>query len=825
MYSTCMRLTRRLLTCLLSVIGCAELLLPSSAWSNETGYRLPPSEVIDIIAAPLEPVVSLSPDGGWMLLIERQALPPIEDLARRKLQIGGIRIDPVANGPSRTYSATGLVLQRVLEGKDQPAEAEIRVPLRADAKLASVGWAHSSKAFYYTLVSASGTELWGVTIDEPTQPRRLTDRLSTVLGDPEWLPDAQHLICRLVPTDRGAEPVASLRPVGPSIQESSGNTSPARTFQDLLTSPHDEALFAHYTTTQAAIIGLDGSTQLVGQPAMFDSLQPSPDGQFLLVSTIKRPFSYTLPYQAFPKEIAVWDLQGKRVYQVADLPMEENIPIEGVPTGPRGIRWTASDPSTLAWFEALDGGDPRRKVSCRDRVMTISSPFATQPVELFQVEHRASGLTCFADPHLLALTDYDRDRRWIRTQLYDRRQPQAAPKVLVDRSLRDEYGDPGSLLLRLNERGAAMVRQDGPWIYRAGSGASPQGYLPFLDRQNLETSQTERLWRCEPGDLESPVKVVVSSVDSKPQIITRHESPTSPENYLYRDLETGKQWPLTQFPDPTPQIRSIRKELIQYQRADGVPLSGTLYLPADHQPGKRLPLFIWAYPLEYSDAATAGQVRTSPAQFTRMSGATHLTLVSQGYAVLDNATMPVVGEPETMNDTFVQQIVDSAQAAIDKMVELGVADPQRVAVGGHSYGAFMTANLLAHSNLFRAGIARSGAYNRTLTPFGFQAERRPFWQAKEIYMNLSPFTHADKIREPLLLIHGENDNNAGTFPIQSQRMYQAIKGNGGTVRLVMLPHESHGYISRESVLHVQAEMIDWLNRHVRDAPAAAEAKP
>lgn len=796
---------------------------PTLVWSDETGYRLPPQAVTDIIDAPLEPVVSFSPDGVWMLLIERQALPAIEDLARRKLQIGGIRIDPVANGPARTYSAKGLVLRRVSPEAGETKPMESRIPLAADAKLASIGWAHSSQAFYYTLVTASGTELWGVTVERPTEPRLLTDRLSTVLGDPEWMPDAQRIICRLVPSDRGAEPVASSRPLGPSIQESSGNTSPARTYQDLLTSPHDEALFAYYTTTQAALIGLDGSLQKVGDPAILDSLQPSPDGRYLLVTEIQRPFSYTLPYNAFPKKISVWDEHGGVVYLVAELPTEENIPIEGVPLGPRGVRWTAGDPATLVWFEALDGGDPRRKVSHRDQLMTISSPFAAQPMATFKVEHRASGLTGFVDPAHLAITEYDRDRRWIRTLLYNREQPQQPPKVLVDRSLRDEYGDPGSLLLRLNERGAAVVRQDGPWVYRAGSGATPQGYLPFLDRQNLETAQTERLWRCEPGFLESVVKIVNSSIASKPDIITRHESPTTPENYIYHQLETGEKRALTQFPDPTPQIRAIRKELIQYQRADGVPLSATLYLPADHQPGQRLPLFIWAYPLEYSDAATAGQVRTSPAQFTRMSGATHLTLVTQGYAVLDNATMPVVGQPETMNDTFVQQIVASAQAAIDKAVELGVADRQRVAVGGHSYGAFMTANLLAHCDLFRAGIARSGAYNRTLTPFGFQAERRPFWQAKDIYMNLSPFTHADKIKEPLLLIHGENDNNAGTFPIQSQRMYQAIKGNGGTVRLVMLPHESHGYLSRESVLHVQAETLAWLNRYVRDiSPPPAE---
>jgi dipeptidyl aminopeptidase/acylaminoacyl peptidase len=281
---------------------------------------------------------------------------------------------------------------------------------------------------------------------------------------------------------------------------------------------------------------------------------------------------------------------------------------------------------------------------------------------------------------------------------------------------------------------------------------------------------------------------------------------------------------LTRFADPTPQIRGIKQELLTYERADGVKLSGTLYLPADHVEGTKLPLFVWAYPLEYTDPATAGQNTNATTRALRIRGASHLALVLAGYAVLDNATMPVVGDPETMNDTFVEQIVASAQAAIDACVARGVADPDHVGVGGHSYGAFMTANLLAHCDLFRAGIARSGAYNRTLTPFGFQSERRTIWQARDTYVTLSPFFVADRIDEPLLMIHGEKDSNTGTFPIQSERLYQAVKGNGGAARLVMLPGEDHGYQARESVLHTVAEMLDWCERHVRsERPAQVEA--
>jgi dipeptidyl aminopeptidase/acylaminoacyl peptidase len=280
---------------------------------------------------------------------------------------------------------------------------------------------------------------------------------------------------------------------------------------------------------------------------------------------------------------------------------------------------------------------------------------------------------------------------------------------------------------------------------------------------------------------------------------------------------------LTHFPDPAPQLRSITKQLVTYKRADGVPLSFTLYLPANYKKGERLPTIVWAYPLEFSDAGTAGQVSGSPSHFTTIGGISQLFLVTQGYAVLDDATMPVIGDPETMNNTYVEQIVASAKAAIDKAVEMGVADRDRIGVGGHSYGAFMTANLLAHSDLFRAGVARSGAYNRTLTPFGFQSERRTLWEAPEMYMKVSPFMHADKIKHPILLIHGMADDNSGTFPIQSERLYQAIKCNGGIVRYVQLPYEAHGYLARESTEHTLYEMVSWFDKWVKNASASAPA--
>jgi len=449
----------------------------------------------------------------------------------------------------------------------------------------------------------------------------------------------------------------------------------------------------------------------------------------------------------------------------------------------------------------------------------------TERTELFRTQHRARGLQWLADGSSVIAGEYDRDRRWQRTTLRDVAGRGRADVVIEDRSVNDRYANPGQIMTEVRADGTRVPRQVGDWIFRSGEGDAPGGAKPFFARQNLATLASEKLWSAADATYENVVAIESVSAKGTPRLITRRETPTEPPNLRLQDLEAKTATALTSFPDPQPSIRGIKKQLVTYARPDGVALSATLYTPADWTPGKRLPLVVWAYPLEFNDAGTAGQVSGSPHRFTQIRGLSHLTFLTQGYAVMDNATMPIVGDPETMNDTFLEQIGAAAKAAIDKAAELGVADPARVGVGGHSYGAFMTANLLASTDLFRAGCARSGAYNRSLTPFGFQSERRTFWEAPETYGKVSPFFHADKINEPLLMIHGERDANPGTFPIQSERLYQAVSGLGGTVRLVVLPGESHGYSARESVLDTQAEMIAWFDRYVKAAPAVEASAP
>jgi dipeptidyl aminopeptidase/acylaminoacyl peptidase len=790
------------------------------------GYQKAPQPISDILNARPTPLVQLSPNGKWLLAADRLANPPVADLAQPMLRLAGLRINPATNGRHHPPRFVRLHLYYTA-GHDQ---AEVAVP--RNAYLSAPEWSQDSQHFAFTNTTATGIELWIGQIGTYTASAVPKVRLSAVLGDTiQWMPDGKTLLVQTVPATRGNPPVSPKTPDGPIIQESDGKRAPVRTYEDLLQDSHDEDLFDYYATSQLMLLK-NGVATPVGKPGIFSRVDPSPDGKHLLVVRIQHPYSYIVPESEFPRDVEIWDLSGKVEHKVASLPLEDHVPIEGVPLGPRDYQWVPSQPATLVWAEALDGGDPKTKAPFRDNLMLLRAPFTGQPKLIISFEQRfvraGGGFGAFRDSAIewtengLGLVrDYNRDRRWLRTFLIGFDNPEAEPRLIFERSIRDRYRDPGTPLMRTLANGKRVLRQQGNAIFLVGAGATPKGEFPFLDRFDLETRKSERIFQCSEGHYETPVALLS---DDGTQFITRHESPTEPPNYFARTANSADKKALTDFPDPAPQLHGITKQLVTYKRADGVQLSFTLYLPANYKQGERLPTIVWAYPLEFNDADTAGQVSGSQYRFTTITGISHLFLLTQGYAVLDNATMPVVGDPETMNNTYVEQIVASAKAAIDKAVEMGVTDPERVGVGGHSYGAFMTANLLAHSDLFRAGVARSGAYNRTLTPFGFQSERRTIWEAPEMYIKVSPFMHADKIRHPILLIHGMADDNSGTFPIQSERMYQAIKGNGGIVRYVQLPYEAHGYLGRESTEHTLWEMVTWFDKWVKNAPPAEHTK-
>ena len=787
---------------------CAALLAFVPVLTAQEPYKLPPKEIIDIVDAPPTPMVSLSPAGDIMALIDRESMPSIAYLSEPILRIAGMRITPALNSRQVLSFSTGLSLKDMKNGQVR------KVALPEGFKFTFPSWSPDGQSIAFLRYVEGGVELWTVDAKAGTAKALMPAVVNAVLGSMDWMPDSRRLVVSLVPEGRGPAPAAPRVPSGPEIQVSGGKETKVATYQDLLKNSFDEVLFDYYAASQTAIVDIaTGELRKVGQPGIYDSISVSPAIDYLLVERIKRPYSYSLPASGFSHSVEIWDMDGGLVKVLADLPPEENVPINGVPKGPRGVNWMTHKPATLIWTEALDEGDPKKTVPFRDHYLTLDAPFAGKPGEALKLKERAAGISYFATPGKALASQSEWKRSWRTTFLVDLANPAAEPVKIWDLSTQDRYNDPGRPVTTSLKTGERVILQDKDWIYLTGAGSSPKGDHPFLARMSLKTMKIERLFECQDPAYESFVDF---SGASRTKIITSYEAKTDPPNYYLYDLKTKKRTALTNFKDPAPQLTGIQRERVTYKRADGLELSGILYLPPGYKPGTRLPVVVWAYPMEYDTAAVAGQIRGSVNRFTFFRGTSQLFFVTQGYAVLDNAEMPVVGDPQTVNNTFVQQIVSNADAAIRKLDEMGVGDPKRVGVGGHSYGAFMTANLLAHCDLFAAGIARSGAYNRTLTPFGFQSERRTLWEAPETYIKMSPFMNANKINEPILLIHGMADNNSGTFPIQSERLFAALKGFGATARFVYLPYESHGYSARESVLHVLAEMFEWFDRYVKN---------
>lgn len=777
-----------------------SLLLPLI---SEEPYRLPPKIICDILDAPPLPDVLISPDRNWLLMIESESMPRISELAQPVLGLAGIRITPNNNSVfTGAPRRKGLLLKSVVSGK------EIRIPLPPTINVASPIWSPDSRYIAFLNVQPQKIELWLADISGKTKIL-IESGINGISFEPiKWFPDSKRILYLQIPPKRGNPPTPPAVPSGPNIQISDGKPSPARTYQNLLKNPLDEKLFDFYFTSQLAIVDIvNGSKKIIGPPAIYMDFEISPDGKYILTTKVVRPYSYIVPMEYFAKKVEIWDTEGRLVKNLAELPLAENVPINGVPVGPRSHVWTGYK-STVIWAEALDGGDPRKKVEFRDKIMALEEPFSGEPKEIFKTNLRYSSMIFGED--IAIIREFDRPTRRARLWLVDLKNPEFK-KLLFDINIEDRYNNPGNPVTWINRNGKRVLVQtpDKKSIYLIGEGATPEGDRPFIDRFELETLKKERIFQSEKDYYEMVVTLIDENAE---KFITRRESKSEPPNYFLRG-KGEKPFALTFFKDPAPQLAGVKKELIRYEREDGVKLSGTLYLPPDWK-GEKLPLIMWIYPTEFQTADTAGQVRSTANRFTFYRGASHLFLLTQGYAILDNPSLPVVGQYG--NDTYVLQVVAGARAAVKKVVEMGVADPERLGVGGHSYGAFSTANLLAHSDLFKAGVARSGAYNRTLTPFGFQNEDRTLWEAPDTYIRMSPFMYANKINEPILIIHGEADDNPGTFPIQSERLFAAIKGHGGIAKLVFYPHESHGYRARETVLDCIYQMIDWFDRYVKN---------
>ena len=807
-------LTTSLITACL-ITTCLFVTAPATA-QDANRYQQPPKDITDLVMARPTPSVMLDGKGQWMVLLERASFPSIEELAQPEYRLAGIRWNPSNFGGSRMTYFTGLTIKNIRTGNSLPVSG-----LPEELRASGFQWNEDQSALAFQHHGNQAIDLYVVKLADG-QARKVNGQpLNAVLGSSYAWAGTDRLLYKAATNHGKAVPVKPAAPSGPVVQESLGKAAASRTYQDLLKNPYDEALFEYYASSQLVELDLSAATpaeKRIGDRAIYRGFSLSPDKSHLLLATIRKPFSYLVPWSGFPATYVITDREGKPVRTIAENPGSEGAPIgfDDVVSFPRNIEWRNDHPATIVYVQALDKGLGRSAAEYRDAVYSLSATGNDQPKELVRTRRRYRGIDWGNATTALLYEGMFADRR-SRINLLN--PSTGKTDSLHERSSNDAYNDLGDVVTHKNAYGRQVIQllKNGDILLHS-NGASDKGDLPLLRSLNLKTRATKELWRCQEGVYEFVVQVTDAE---KGDFVTRREAPTDAPDYFLRNYKKPSKSggvALTSFPNPYPQLEGVSKEKISYKRADGVDLTATLYLPKGYDAAKDgpLPVLIWAYPREYKSASDAAQVRGSKYTFTSVSYGGPVFWATQGYAVLDNAEMPIVGEgSKEPNDNFIPQLHLNAHAAIQAVARRGVGDSTRVGVGGHSYGAFMTANLLAHTKLFRAGIARSGAYNRTLTPFGFQAEERTYWQAPEVYYNMSPFSFADKIKTPLLLIHGEMDNNSGTFPIQSERLYNAVKGHGGTVRYVTLPYESHGYASKENILHMLWEQHQWLEKYVK----------
>jgi dipeptidyl aminopeptidase/acylaminoacyl peptidase len=786
-----------------------------AAAQTDIPFQKPPQQILELADVVQPPMMITDRHNRYMAFLTRPNYKTLQELAEPELRLAGIRVNPQNHNRARTMSYTTIAVQKFPSGKPIPLTG-----LPDNLRMEYVLFSPQGNYVSFVQVLKTGLELWVIEL-KTGQARKLSPpALSAVLGYPYiWSPDERAIYAM---KRFHTEPYLEEKdlPTGPAIQEATGTKAPARTYQDLLRNKQDEKRFEHFALRSLVRYSMAGREEPFLTAAIYARAGVSPDGAYLLAETIHPPYSYLLPYSQFPSRVEIFDQTGRKFVELCDKPLRDTIPIDfdAVEAGPRDHQWRVDAPATVVWCEAQDGGDPSRTAEIRDRLYELAPPFKGTPHALCGTKNRYAGIT-WGDAQTAVVQDYWWKTRNTKTYLIDPSGENPTPRVLFDMSSEDLYAQPGWFVTAPNAFGryALLFSEDKSKLYLQGEGYSPQGNRPFLDEFNLKTGKARRLWRADGLKTYEAIRDVLDL--QKKTLLIRIESPTDYPNYYVRRFDsTRPPQQVTFFENPYKSLAGISKQMINYKREDSVDLKGTLYLPAGYDPKRdgRLPMLMEAYPVEYKDKAAAGQIDDSPHRFVFLYWGSPVFWVARGYAVLESAHFPVVGQgKEEPNDTYIEQLVMDAKAAIDAVDRMGVVDPKRVGVMGHSYGAFMVANLLAHSDLFAAGIARSGAYNRSLTPFGFQAEERTYWQAQSIYNKMSPFNYADKINEPLLIIHGDADNNPGTFTLQSERLFLAVKGLGGKARLVLLPYESHGYAARENILHMLWEMDTWLEKYVK----------
>lgn len=781
-------------------------------------YQKPSQEILQLAEFERAPSIFMDSKMEYMLLSYRSTYKTLDDLNVEEMRLGGLRIDVNTNISSTLTYINNLKVRKV---KDKQ---EIQVKgLPANPRISNVTLSTDQTKIAFTNTISTGVELWVIDF-KTAEAQKLTEaNLNANLGNPiTWLKDNQQMLIMVIPSNRAAliDTKKNL-PTGPIVSVSEeGVVSQNRTYQDLLKNKTDETNFETLVTSELYLIDLKGNKKLFKTAAMYASESLSPDGNYLMLTTLERPFSYLVPLNRFPMKTVVYTLDGTLVKEVNDVALSEIMPkgFMAVREGKRSMQWRADQPATLSYVEALDGGDPAKEITYRDEVFTWKAPFTATPKSLVKLTQRYAGIT-WGNEQVALVTDQWYDTRNIRQFLINPSTSNENPIKIEDRNSQDVYSDPGTFETKRNEYGRYTLAIDDNTMFLIGEGYTPKGQFPFIDAFDLTSLKTKRLYQ----SAYTTKKESIQSIEDikKGLVLVSIQSPTEYPNYYFRNIKKKNDiTPITTFKNPFESLNGVYKEVITYKREDGLELSGTLYLPANYDrknKTEKLPLLIWAYPTEYKDKNSAGQVTSNSSEFTFPYYGSFVYWVTKGYAVLDDAAFPIVGEgTEEPNDTYIEQLVANGKAAIDAVDALGYIDRKKVGVGGHSYGAFMTANLLSHSDLFAVGIARSGAYNRTLTPFGFQTEQRNYWEVPQVYNTMSPFMNADKMKTPMLLVHGEADNNPGTFTLQTERYFQALKGLGAPVRMVILPKESHGYVAKENILHLLWEQDQFLEKYLKN---------
>jgi dipeptidyl aminopeptidase/acylaminoacyl peptidase len=901
---------------------------PADVLATES-YLTPPKPIADAVLAGRGEnftLTNLSPDGRKFLITKTDGLPPLSRLACPCVYLAEMAFDPVA------CRARDLWV-RSAEGYDLFFYADRRtVPVQVPdgARVGNPVWSPdgSKLAFYAHFPDA--THIY-IADTETGYSRRVTPTpvLATLVTSFQWSADGTRIQTVLRPDDgTRAAPVRNGAPAQPKVRVARDGANPSRTFRYLLESPDDMKLLEYLTTGQLALIDVrDGRVTKVGVPNLIRSVSTAPGETQFRVATVKKPFSYYVPFTRFGSQEGLWDVDGKCLCTLADRDLRDTEPqppavVSAQPTGPKGpaVARTggpggrpAGQPPTapaprpqppgpdpdpdpdpnpdaprrggaeptdpdgrrdLTWRpdgngmsflqleparkdakdaketkDAKDAKEPPRK----DRVMQWLPPFGKDDAKVvYETPHRIASAQYSADCKLLFLTQTIDGQRQItavdlddpKTTYVIYRAPAAGrggpPKRDDGDAKKDDtdgeqppgrggqFGAAGgggpSLLTRTAGGGVRVVRiSSGGDVYLTGTERARGGDAPFprpyIDRVNIKTGKKDRIFEGK-GEMLETIDAVDGD-DITRVFTTRQKTDVVPDSYV-TELDGGKVTKLTDNVDHFAWFRDLKVQRFQVTRVDGFRFWVRVTTPPDAK-GK-LPALFWIYPREYADQAAynASAGRTAAAntgRYTTPGPRSMALLTLAGYAVVE-PDVPIVGPPGRMNDNYIPDLRNSLWAAIDELDKRGLIDRDRLAVGGHSYGGFSTANALAHTPFFKAGIAGDGNYNRTLTAMTFQTERRHLWDARETYLEMSPLLWANRVNGALLMYHGMEDANVGTDPIHAEHLFRALDGLGKPAALYMYPHEGHGPVAQETVLDLWARWVAWLDMHVKDAKPA-----